>query len=271
MPGDNNHSYNTRGKNKDSDVNNDSVISNIEATFLASFQEFKDEIKGEIIQLKNTIIANLVNQKKKLQSKVEFLEAKIETLEISSNNLQQYGRRNNLEISGIPDTIPSNELEDKAIEIFKAIDVDVEKSNIEACHRLGKKNTGTNSTKTIVRFVNRKYCKNALINRKKLRTIDTSTVGLNNCNLFMNENLTPMNNTISYKCRVLKRSGLIHSTFTKDGVVHICKGEGDNPIKLQHENKLKELFPRFTFDEDADDANEQFVDAISDVSLQSSY
>ena len=80
-----------------------------------------------------------------------------------------------------------------------------------------------------------------------------------------------MNNNISFKCRVLKRSKLLHSTFTRDGVVYIHKEEGDNPIKIQHENKLKELFPHFSFDDDTDDANEHFVDAISDVSLQSSY
>ena len=38
--------------------------------------------------------------------------------------LEQYGRRNNIEITGIPDTVQDNELESKVTEIFDAIGVE---------------------------------------------------------------------------------------------------------------------------------------------------
>ena len=47
--------------------------------------------------------------------------------------------------------------------------------------------------KTIVRFSNRKFAKQALYNMKKLKLIDKSALGLAN-DEFINENLTPMNN-----------------------------------------------------------------------------
>ena len=41
----------------------------------------------------------------------------------------QYGRRNNLEITGIPDDVDGQNLEEKVIEFL---------DKIEACHRIGK-------------------------------------------------------------------------------------------------------------------------------------
>ena len=40
-------------------------------------------------------------------------------------------------------------------------------NNIEACHGSGKKDSGIGSTKTVIRFVNRKHAKQALYNKKK--------------------------------------------------------------------------------------------------------
>ena len=49
---------------------------------------------------------------------------------------KQYTRRINLEISGIPNNISDEALETKCIEILEAVDISVDNSEIEACHRL---------------------------------------------------------------------------------------------------------------------------------------
>ena len=69
------------------------------------------------------------------------------------NRLNQYNRRNNLEIQGIPSTVGDEILEDKVIEIFECLNTLLAKSDIEDCHRLGK----SNPKNVIVRFVNRKH------------------------------------------------------------------------------------------------------------------
>ena len=78
--------------------------------------------------------------------------------EKSFNRLDQYNRRNNLEIQGIPSTVGDEVLDDKVIEIFECLNIPLAKSDIEDCHRLGK----SNPKNTIVRFVNRKNCYAAL-------------------------------------------------------------------------------------------------------------
>lgn len=92
----------------------------------------------EILNLKDVIIKNLQIENQRLRTRVNVLENKVLSLEISSNHLEQYGRRNNLEISGIADDVSDENLECKVIEVLKEIQVDVATSDIEACHRIGK-------------------------------------------------------------------------------------------------------------------------------------
>ena len=58
--------------------------------------------------------------------------------------LQQYIRRNNVEICGIPNSVPDKDLEKKVIEIASTLNVRLSPGDIEACHRLKdrKKNRG---------------------------------------------------------------------------------------------------------------------------------
>ena len=119
--------------------------------------------------------------------------------------LEQYGRCKNIEITGIPDIVQDNELENKVIEIFDAIGVEVKST--EDSRRVGKSKDYSN--RVIARFVNQKVVKNALYKRKHLKTIDKTSTGFQNATSFLNENLTPKNNKIAYHCRKLKHDGTI--------------------------------------------------------------
>ena len=122
-------------------------------------------------------------------------------IESSHDALEQYGRRNNLVISGIPDSVQDSELESTVTSILSDIDVNVESREVEECHRIGKSNNG--SKKTIIRLVNRKYCKKALLNRKQLEIIDLKKHHL--IRIFINENLTIKNEHLAFNCRQLKK------------------------------------------------------------------
>ena len=78
----------------------------------------KDEIsngnsrlKDEISNLKDTVIKRLQEENQILRQKCNKLEVKIVKLETEQNSLAQYGRRNNIVISGIPDSIDDSNLE----------------------------------------------------------------------------------------------------------------------------------------------------------------
>ena len=81
--------------------------------------------------LKDVIIRNLQEEDTKLRSRVEVLENKF-------NHLEQYCRRNNIGVSGIPKSIGDIKLECSVIKIMKVIDIEVDEHDIEACHRIDK-------------------------------------------------------------------------------------------------------------------------------------
>ena len=71
-------------------------------------------------------------------------------------------------------------------------------NEIEVCHRIGKKDTRIGSTKTIIRFVNRKYAKQALYNKNKLSKVKKKyTFNRENNAFFISENLTRMNESLA--------------------------------------------------------------------------
>ena len=89
-------------------------IANLETKLLDGFSNLKDEA----INVKDVIIRNLQEENAKLRSKVEVLENEFNHLEV------QYWRRNDIEVSGIPDSIGDNELECSVIKIIKTIDIE---------------------------------------------------------------------------------------------------------------------------------------------------
>ena len=117
-----------------------------------------DVVNESIMSIKDSIIDALKEENMKFQSRVEQLEDEILRMEIAKNNHDQYTRRNNIEIQGIPARVKDEHLENKVIDIFRCLKISIDPSDIEDCHRLG------NSTpkNTIDRFVNRKFGKKVL-------------------------------------------------------------------------------------------------------------
>ena len=68
-----------------------------------------------------------------------------------------------------------------------------------------------------------------------------------NNQIFINESLMKTNESLAFCGRKLKRSGLIHSCYTKDGVVHIKKSEHAKVTKVHHINSLYGQFSEFVF------------------------
>ena len=165
------------------------------------------------------------------------------------NQVEQYGRRNNIVISGIPDDVADDDLEDVVTSIMEDVDVIVKNGDIEACHGIGKSDQKTSSKKTIVRFINRKYCKKPLVNRKKHININSEmkyNFSRNN-KIFIHQNLTRANESIAFCGRKLKKNSKIHSCFTRDGIGFIKKTEKSKAFKVHHMNVLYDAFPEFDF------------------------
>ena len=236
----------------------------------------KDEIsngnsslKDEINNLKDTVIKRLQEENKNLRQKCNKLEAKIAKLETEQNSLVQYGRRNNIVFSGMPDSIDDNNLENTVISMMSDINVNIEENDIEACHRLGKPDVTSKSKKTIVRFANRKNCNKIFENKKKLAKLKNQKHNFREgTKIFVSESLAPMNESIAFSCRKLKRKELIHSCYNRNGIINIKMTDKSRPIKIFHMERLVNLFSDFDFE-----AGDMYLDASqdTDTSVYSTY
>ena len=210
------------------------------------FQEINDHLKTNIVDQMNesvmTIIDALKENKAQLRNKVELLGKKLTEVEISRNKFEQYARRNNIEIQGIPPQISDEKLEEK---VFGAMNIAITKNDVEDCHRLGK-----SSKSTIVQFVNRKHC-NAILSKKfETSKIDKSKLGFeSNVKLYVSENLIPYNQHLAWKCRELKRAGVIHSSWSSKGIIKLRRAANERPIPIDHEDRIAALYPDFVFNQ----------------------
>ena len=144
----------------DSDISNlCNQISNLNDT-ISQLQSTNEKIASDLLIVKN------VNAK---------LEERIISLEKSQAMSEQYSRRNNIELSGIPNDTAEDNLEKVVIDICHDSDVEIEPKDIEGCHRLPVSRYSRDSNKrVIVKFVNRKHPEAMLRNKKSISDKDFS-------------------------------------------------------------------------------------------------
>ena len=75
-----------------------------------------------------------------------MLENRIVNLEKQISKNEKYGRRINIELSGITSQIPDHDLEEN-IKICKDLDINISNMDIEGCHRLPLGRNTTITTK----------------------------------------------------------------------------------------------------------------------------
>ena len=200
----------------------------------------------KVCQIIKTIINASNDDNTKLHSKIEDPEMKLHETELSFNRLDQYNRRNNIEIQGIPSNVADEAIEDKVVNVFKSLNIDIKKSDIEGCHRLGK----ANPKNTIVCFVNWKHAKEARVKKNDLKKIDNVNLNFQlNAVLLFSENLTPFNQCLAWKCRELKRAGKIHSSWSSKGIIKLRRTMNEKAISILHDDQIVDLYPDFVFKE----------------------
>ena len=94
------------------------------------------------------------------------LQERVEATERENYALQQYSRRDWIEIVNFPLEVKDDKIEEQTVSLLQAIDIDVIPDDIQACHRLFKKDC------VIVKFVSRKKALECLYCKSKLKTLE---------------------------------------------------------------------------------------------------
>ena len=183
-----------------------------------------------------------------LTQAVNDLKTELKTSAHRCDELEQYSRRNNIIISGIPES-DHTDTETQVVNFLNDYSGEmIEPGLIDRCHRLQKRNAkkgpGQRAPDIIVKFVTHK-CKAAILSKEPMEKLREDNKGRDDASkLYVREDLTKKRGTILYKARQLKKASLIKDAFSRDGIITIrmatSKPSGhDMYYRITSEDELK--------------------------------
>ena len=238
------------------------VSKKVENLWQEKLQEIKvQELEIEEIQKSRTFISDEMDElKKKLNHAMTTLKEKDQQIEdmkktidcyqkkqgeIENNleQLEQYGRRENLEFLGIPQM--TNENTNEIIKkLVKKLNIEICKKDIAIAHRIKKRTYGNDDkiqhAPIIIRFANRDirnkiYSKRTCINQIS----DYEIPGMER--LFINENLTGYRKMLFSKAKKLQKEHGYKFLWTNQCQILIRKNPYTDVLKINHYEDLSRI------------------------------
>ena len=199
-----------------------------------------DSLKAEYDKLieVNTLQKEISN----LKSQAAALKTQEIKESIKVDELEQYGRRQNLEILGVPEKEDEN-TNAIVLEVAKMLDVDIMSSHISTSHRLPKKKASSRNNSgsfpIIVRFTSRDIRNQIYANRKKARFVDLKNFSVSDTkNIFVNENLTPTRKQLFWKTKQEVKNNSWKYIWTHNGNIFVKKDDNANITEIKNELDL---------------------------------
>ena len=186
------------------------------------------------VKILNDSITDLVICNEHKQKRINILEKKVkeltkstEDIDVNLNSLDQYGRREHLELVGVNENIPQKELEQFVLDLLEAIGVKLTKRDLVAVHRIGKFRANRKRN-VIIKFLNRKDAIASYKNRYKLKKLQSP---LNR--IFITENLCPAFRAIFNSLYKHYKENTIYDVWTVHGHVYAAFGDDEEGVEVQ--------------------------------------
>ena len=150
----------------------------------------------------------------------------------------EYSRKECLEIVGFLRSVDDNSLAKKFVQVFEKVGCSIDSSNIEACHRITKRND------IIVKFCRRKSCQRLLSVKKNLQKLKIEDIGLTgDSKAFVSHSLCPYYRVLWLKSKVPLNMGKINRLIVSSGTVKVKIREIRVPISINHADDFTKYFP----------------------------
>ena len=153
-----------------------------------------------------------------------------------------YSRRETLEIVGLPKSLTNDEAETKLCKIFRSLDCNVNREDLDACHSLMDKK------RVIVKFCQRKDCGKVLKAKNDLRKLNTTNLDLpERSNTFVNQSLCSYYRLLWSTSRKLHGKGRVFGWYVSNGSIKIKLQENRRPLYISHMEDFKKYFSDVDF------------------------
>ena len=176
---------------------------------------------------------------------------------VTINNLEQYSRRDCLEIKGIPvhseGSSRSDDLNDIVLKVANTIGVQMDMKDISVVHRLPRRRISNVSESSdnlqehqppnvIVKFVRREVRDNFYRARRNLKDKSARNLGFTSTNLiFVSESLTEMNKNLFNKCLKVRRDLGFKFIWTHMGKIKLRKDERSPVVNIHSIDDIQKI------------------------------
>ena len=206
------------------------------------FDELNEKVK--VLEME---LANVVQENKQFKSDNLNLSNNMKMNRESMNNLEQYTRRECIEISGIP-VQPDEDTDELVITLGSLMGINVNHCDISVSNRMpnsGNSNPNANFVpKIIAKFVRRSVRDDYYKARKKLRSITTADLGmtrLSHNKIYISERLTSINRELFNQCLEVKRQHKFKFLWTRYGRIFLRKDRDTSVIEVKSRKDIDNL------------------------------
>jgi hypothetical protein len=232
------------------------------ADFNEKFNRLIEDVQGIKENVKETkgTLKEMVEGMKKLKEENILLKKKIAKLEEEKdatirrlNEAEQYSRKNNVIITGLPRE-PRENLREKVTKVAEKLNVKLYEYDICAAHRLSNKGE---APAVIIKMNNREK-KTQMIRESKKREIKTRDVGYaTNDRIFLSEHLTKETTELLQATKEkLKEPGFVKFVWPSEGHILIRENEGSRIERIQDMEHLHEIENAFRGDKGEDEESD---------------
>ena len=183
----------------------------------------------------------IIKENQFLKSTVKALDSHVRKLQVACNDLQQYSRRECLEIQGIPVTGRGY------LVMLENLWVWIKEDNISVSHWLptsSKYKGKATDPAIIVKFVRRDVKERYYKGRKHLKDCTTRNLGFPGMkHIYINESLTERNKELFNECVKFKKDLKFLYIWTSNGKIYLRKTQDSPVILVNNKDDLKKLRP----------------------------
>ena len=212
-----------------------------------SFLEFVNAKYEELLEMMKSSKEErkaLKDENKILKATIRSIESSLESVTRVNNDLEQYTRKECVEIRGIPvAATPSEEQTNNiATNVGKLLGMDITQNDISVSHRMpqSQKHKGKPGPPAIiVKFTRRDVKDNFYRARKQLKDLTTRDLGYSEKNkIYLAESLTERNRILFKDCLKVKKDMEFKFIWTLDGKIFMRK---DKDSAVRHINNKEDL------------------------------
>uniref|UniRef100_A0A1Y1MTQ3 PHD-type domain-containing protein n=2 Tax=Photinus pyralis TaxID=7054 RepID=A0A1Y1MTQ3_PHOPY len=210
----------------------------------------KIDANSKLLQVQDVRIEQCLSKIEALENLNKNLVKENSELKARLNDIEQYSRKNCVEIKGAPE-IRNENIVNVVAAVGQAVGFPIQKTMLDACHRLSKNPNKPNEPRgIIVKFISRINKEEFLMCKKVKRSIQVSDLGelfsnIPNVNpsssVYINESLTMSNRVLYAKARQYAKENSLKYVWVRNGQIAMRKTDSSKIFVIKSTEDFKDV------------------------------